>query len=207
MGADESSKGTAFIRLPPFVCPFISRTEPPQRTQRTQRELRGIGGSGEKLMRFSMPNQPALLCVLCVLCGSNRFSASRQPSVEHPESWQANGGRRIKQGHGIHSLAPIRLPLRLQLGGVDGKRGPTNGDRRMEEEGFQPGGRKRIAQRFIAGPAYRCGKVPPGRKNRKPETGFDQWRFLSSLRDSRRGGPRPSDKSLGYSRSSFWDFC
>ena len=71
---------------------------------------------------------------------------------------------------------------------------------------FQPEGRTKIAQRFIAGVAKRYGTSPGGTRERKVEAGWEQGRALPSLRDSHHCGPGPSDESLGYSRPSLRDF-
>jgi len=58
----------------------------------------------------------------------------------------------------------------------------------------QPAGRKKIAQRFIAGAGDATGPSP-GRGRQKPETSFVPVGTLAAP------GGGPSDKSLGYSQA------
>jgi len=51
-----------------------------------------------------------------------------------------------------------------------------------------------------------AGKVPQGRQDTLARTRGSKEAFLSSLRDFLRLGRLPSDESLGYFRSSLWDF-
>jgi hypothetical protein len=51
-----------------------------------------------------------------------------------------------------------------------------------------------------------AGKVPQGRQDALARTRGSKEAFLSSLRDFLRLGRLPSDESLGYFRSSLWDF-
>ncbi len=66
----------------------------------------------------------------------------------------------------------------------------------------QPVGRKRIAQRFIAGSRWRS-TAESRRDDRSPVLRHPEPKgVLSSLRDFRGGGSEPSDESLGYWRPS-----
>src|SRR6266516_2958014 len=74
----------------------------------------------------------------------------------------------------------------------------------MERDFGQPEGRKRIAQRFIAG-SGQPGAVESRRDDRNHGLRLSPAGVLSSPRDFRAAGSEPSDKSLGYFRSSLRD--
>src|SRR6266516_7704955 len=74
----------------------------------------------------------------------------------------------------------------------------------VERDSAQPEGRKRIAQRFIAG-SGQPGAVESRRDDRNHGLRFSLAGILSSLRDFRAADSEPSDKSLGYFRSSLRD--
>ncbi len=74
----------------------------------------------------------------------------------------------------------------------------------VERDSGQPEGRKRIAQRFIAG-SRQPGALESRRDDRNHAFRLSPAGILSSLRDFRAGDSEPSDKSLGYFRSSLRD--
>src|SRR6266516_6479299 len=74
----------------------------------------------------------------------------------------------------------------------------------MERDFGQPEGRKRIAQRFIAG-SGQPGAVESRRDDRNHGLRLSPAGVLLSPRDFRAAGSEPSDKSLGYFRSSLRD--
>ena len=78
----------------------------------------------------------------------------------------------------------------------------------MEWPFGQPAGRKRIAQRFIAGWAGSRGEeVPQGRQNSPPRLTGWKVAFFRPWRDFVRvGRAAPSDESPGYFRSSLRDW-
>ena len=73
-----------------------------------------------------------------------------------------------------------------------------------EWDSGQPEGRNRIAQRFIAG-SGQPGAVESRRDDRNHSLRLSLAGILSSLRDFRAADSEPSDKSLGYFRSSLRD--
>ena len=74
----------------------------------------------------------------------------------------------------------------------------------VERDSGQPEGRKRTAQRFIAG-SGQPGAVKSRRDDRNQCLRPSRAGILSSLRDFRAADSEPSDKSLGYFRSSLRD--
>src|SRR5207247_11292459 len=74
----------------------------------------------------------------------------------------------------------------------------------MERDFGQPEGRKRIAKRLIAG-SGQPGAVESRRDDRNHGLRLSPAGILSSLRDFRAADSEPSDKSLGYFRSSLPD--
>ena len=74
-------------------------------------------------------------------------------------------------------------------------------------EGFQPGRAKENSPAIHRWAADWCGRVAQGRNNAKLKSVLHPARFFPSLRDSLPCRSCPSDKSLGYSRPSLWDFC
>src|SRR6266516_6969491 len=74
----------------------------------------------------------------------------------------------------------------------------------VERDSGQPEGRKRIAQRFIAG-SGQPGAVESWRDDRNHGLRLSLAGILSSLRDFRAADSEPSDKSLGYFLSSLRD--
>ena len=74
----------------------------------------------------------------------------------------------------------------------------------VERDSGQPEGRKRIAQRFIAG-SGQPEAVESRRNDRNHGLRVSLAGILSSLRDFRAADSEPSDKSLGYFRASLRD--
>ena len=76
----------------------------------------------------------------------------------------------------------------------------------VEWRSSQPAGRKRIAQRFIAGSRRTRASSPGGTTEIMPSLRSCPTGVLSSRRDFLAAGSRPSDESLGYFRSSLRDY-